>query len=384
MRPLAGPLAWLGSLPFVSSIPQAVSVLGRVGAATAVATGAVAVGTLNVRSHTTSAPSALPAALAPVSSPPEPGPGPTGNPSPTARHAPVGPPPSTATTVVSAGEGGGGPSGVGGPSPTSTTTTPAAVPASPTAVSVKSGDADVTVSWSAPNDGGAPLTSFTVTPYIGAAAQTPDTVSPSTTSQVMGGLTNGTTYTFTVTATNAVGSGAPSTHSSPVTPVAPSLTIVNGGGKAGRAQGGDQIVVTYSPPPTPSAFCAAWTDIAYPDLADANVVVQGTQPTSGDDTITVTDTADCNGGFHFGTVDLGQRGYFTGTVTFGGSVVGCKNAKTAGCSTIHWDGKNTLTITLGKESAGQPLQTAPSIAVYTPDPALGFSGTISSVKEENF
>ncbi len=46
LRPVAGPLAWLGSLPFVSSIPQAVSVLGRVGAASVVVTGAVAAGTL--------------------------------------------------------------------------------------------------------------------------------------------------------------------------------------------------------------------------------------------------------------------------------------------------------------------------------------------------
>ena len=76
MRPLAGPLAWLGSLPFVSSIPQAVSVLGRVGAATVVATGAVAAGTLNVRPHTHPSPPAA-VALPTVSGSPEPGSGPT-------------------------------------------------------------------------------------------------------------------------------------------------------------------------------------------------------------------------------------------------------------------------------------------------------------------
>ena len=52
LRPAAGPLAWLGSVPFVDSIPQAVSVLGRVGAASVVATGAVAAGALERPSRT--------------------------------------------------------------------------------------------------------------------------------------------------------------------------------------------------------------------------------------------------------------------------------------------------------------------------------------------
>ena len=58
--------------------------------------------------------------------------------------------------------------------------------------------------------------------------------------------------------------------------------------------------------------------------------------------------------------------------------------RTTNCSTIHLDGKNTLTITLGKESSVQPVQTGPSVAVYSPDPALEFSGSITSAKEEHF
>ncbi len=100
--------------------------------------------------------------------------------------------------------------------------------------------------------------------------------------------------------------------------------------------------------------------------------------------MTVTDSADCSGGFHFGTIDLGQRGYFNNTVTFGGSSAQCTGGTTTGCSTIQWNGTNTLTITLGTASTGQPTQGTASVAVYTPDSALGLSGTINSVKEENF
>jgi hypothetical protein len=167
-------------------------------------------------------------------------------------------------------------------------------------------------------------------------------------------------------------------------PFTSTLRIINGGLHAGRPKKGDQIIVTFAAPPSPSAFCNAWSSTSSPLLSDPNVVVVGKQPPTGNDTITVTDAADCTGGFHFGKIDLGQRGYFTANATFGGNVAGCTSAKVAGCSTIHWDGHNTLTITLGVDSTVQPMQIAPSIAVYTPDPGLGVAGTISSAKEEHF
>jgi fibronectin type III domain protein len=76
------------------------------------------------------------------------------------------------------------------------------------------------VSWTAPSNGGSPITSYTVTPYIGSTAQTPVTVtgSPPATSTTVTGLTNGTTYTFTVSATNAVGTGPASSPSNAATP----------------------------------------------------------------------------------------------------------------------------------------------------------------------
>ena len=65
------------------------------------------------------------------------------------------------------------------------------------------------VSWTAPtSNGGTPITSYTVTSSGGQTCTTPN---GSTTTCTVTGLTNGTSYTFTVTATNAVGTGPAST-----------------------------------------------------------------------------------------------------------------------------------------------------------------------------
>ena len=93
-------------------------------------------------------------------------------------------------------------------------------PAAPTTVTAVPGAASATLTWSAPYDGGSPITSYTVTPFVGTAAQTPTIVtgSPPPASATVTGLTNGTSYTFVVTATNTIGTGPPSTPSNSVVP----------------------------------------------------------------------------------------------------------------------------------------------------------------------
>ncbi|MDQ6821844.1 MAG: DUF4082 domain-containing protein, partial [Actinomycetota bacterium] len=99
--------------------------------------------------------------------------------------------------------------------PGSTGTTPG----QPTNVSASPGNASATVSWSAPSsNGGSPITGYRITPYIGSTAQTPTTVGGSASSAAVTGLTNGTSYTFTVAATNANGTGSASSPSNAVTP----------------------------------------------------------------------------------------------------------------------------------------------------------------------
>ncbi len=102
-------------------------------------------------------------------------------------------------------------------------------PGAPVGAAAQAADGQATVSFDAPaSDGGTPITAYTVT-SAPAGLSAGGTGSPITVT----GLTDGTSYNFTVTATNAAGTSPPSTSSNSVTPLAPTGSGGGGGGGGG-------------------------------------------------------------------------------------------------------------------------------------------------------
>ena len=122
----------------------------------------------------------------------------------------------------------------------------ASAPSPPRAVTATAGNATATVTWLAPFvNGGAAITGYTVTASgTGGTCSTLVAVTPNPLSCTFRSLSNGTPYSFTAVATNAVGDSAASGVSSPVTPVAPL--------SSGASQPDPVPTPTPSPSPSPT------------------------------------------------------------------------------------------------------------------------------------
>lgn len=131
----------------------------------------------------------------------------TASPTGTFKYTPA----STGAKTISVSNNG----GLSNPSNITYTVSAAATsPGAPNIGTATAGDASASVAFTAPaSDGGSAITGYTVTSSPGGLTGT-GTASPIT----VNGLTNGTAYTFTVTATNAVGTGPASAASNSVTP----------------------------------------------------------------------------------------------------------------------------------------------------------------------
>lgn len=137
-------------------------------------------------------------------------------------------------------------------------------PGAPLIGAAVAGDTQATVAFAAPaDDGGSAILGYTATstPPGGSAS-----CSAPCSELTVAGLSNGTAYTFTVVATNAVGPGAPSAASASVTPVAPQQivlgpaprVVVGGSGTLQASGGGSGNPVVFSSA-TPATCSVAGT-----------------------------------------------------------------------------------------------------------------------------
>jgi len=149
-----------------------------------------------------------------------------------------------------------------GPGSTPQDVTPATTPGAPTGIIVTPSDGTLSVSWTAPSSGGSDITGYTVTADDGVDAPSTCTTDGSSTTCDITELTNGTAYSVSVSATNAMGttSSAGSVTSTPATtPDAPtSLNVTAGNGT---------LTITWSAP----TFNGGATISAYTVTADNGV-----------------------------------------------------------------------------------------------------------------
>jgi uncharacterized repeat protein (TIGR01451 family) len=103
------------------------------------------------------------------------------------------------------------------------------VPSAPTGATAVAGDTQAFVTWTvSSSNGGSPITSYTVTSNPGGIVVTvpPPAFGSNTDSALIGGLTNGVSYTFTVHATNIAGDSAESAPSNAIVPSAANVPTV--------------------------------------------------------------------------------------------------------------------------------------------------------------
>jgi hypothetical protein len=149
--------------------------------------------------------------------------------------------------------------GPSGPSPASNAVTPidpTSAPNAPAQPTVGVGNGKLTVSFTAPFNGGA-----TITRYDAACASSDDGAPGSNSAAgspiTVGGLSNGSTYTCTVTATNGRGTSAASPASSPAVP----STIPSAPARPSAVAGNARATVSFSAPGTGGSGITGYTAV---------------------------------------------------------------------------------------------------------------------------
>lgn len=224
----------------------------------------------------------------------------------------------------------------------------------------------VTVSYTAPANNGEPITSYTATSSPGGLTGSVNQAGSG--SITVSGLTSGTAYTFTITATNAVGTSSASSASNSVTPQVPTYTI-SGPTSINEGSSGNFNVVTNE---TVTATTIYW-DISGTGVTAADLglsVLNGSLSISTNSTATLTLSP---------AADLTTEGNESFTLTFytnSGRTTILTGAAIGGTVT-----GNQRTVTINDTS----LTPAPTYSISENQSSVNEGGTASfSVTTTNF
>ena len=271
------------------------------------------------------------------------------------------------------------------------------IPAAPTGVTTLSTSTSQqdSVSWTASVSASGPVTSYTLTPSPACSACTGLTVSgsPPATSTTVGGLTNGTSYTFTVKAVNGSGTSAASTASVAVvtgSPNPPTNVVAVGGAPApsgdlnvtwsAPASSGLGTITSYTATAKPSSGTSKTCTSTSTAPATPALACQVTGATNGTSyTVTVTAT-NSTGTAYVSAASVASAAAFPST-TFGAPTIG---TATGGFqqATVTWTAPAALagtqpaltgyTVTPFIGTTAQPVQTFNSTA--TTETVTGLTG----------
>ena len=165
--------------------------------------------------------------------------------------------------------------GTGPISSASNTVVPATIPSAPIIGTATGGNDRASVAFTPPSNGGSAITSYTVTATdLTNSVNGGETASGSGSPTTVTGLTNGDSYTFTVTATNTMGTGPASSASNAVTPATVPGAPIIGTATPGNASAS----VTFAPPTSNGGATISGYTVTATDLTNS---VNGGETASG-------------------------------------------------------------------------------------------------------
>jgi hypothetical protein len=160
-------------------------------------------------------------------------------------------------------------------------------------------------------------------------------------------------YAFTLTMTDAAGNSATQSGFGVTVdntaPAGSDVQTANGGTTNGLVEAGDTITLSLNEAPDPNSVLAGWSGAA------ANVVVRLNNGGTGNDTVTVFNSANATQ-LNLGSVNLGRTDYTSANITFGA---------TGTASQMVLSG-STVKITLGTRSAAATTAAAAGTMSWTP------------------